>query len=75
MPDRMNNQVMPPVEIVDMREELHAGNRTMFSKRLLGAIEERLAKKRASSFILKQTGIFYFCYVSRMWGCSEMSTL
>src|SRR5699024_9003472 len=31
---RTNNQPMPTVDIVDMREELHAGNRTMFSRTL-----------------------------------------
>ncbi|PWU68917.1 primosomal protein N' [Gracilibacillus dipsosauri] len=60
MPDRMNNQVMPPVEIVDMREELHAGNRTMFSKRLLGAIEERLAKKEQVVLFLNRRGYSTF---------------
>src|SRR5699024_7844471 len=31
---RTNEQEMPKVEVVDMRKELHAGNRTMFSRTL-----------------------------------------
>lgn len=34
MEKRMNEQALPTVEIVDMREELRDGNRSMFSKAL-----------------------------------------
>ncbi|KAB8138689.1 primosomal protein N' [Gracilibacillus oryzae] len=60
MPDRMNEQEMPPVEIVDMREELHQGNRSMFSKRLLEAIRERIAKKEQIVLFLNRRGYSTF---------------
>ena len=44
LPSRVSNIEMPPVEIVDMREELKRGNRTIFSKVLRRTIEERLSK-------------------------------
>src|SRR5207248_1044327 len=34
---------LPPVQVVDMREELHAGNRSMFSGALRHALNETLA--------------------------------
>ena len=42
LPARVSNIEMPPVEIVDMREELKRGNRTIFSRVLRETIEERL---------------------------------
>src|SRR5699024_10436375 len=39
---RTNEQPMPYIEIVDMRSELHAGNRTMFSRTLLDNIKARI---------------------------------
>ena len=41
---RAKNAQLPKVEIVDLREELQAGNRSMFSRRLTEQIQERLAK-------------------------------
>ena len=35
MSKRMNEQALPSVEIVDMREELRTGNRSMFSEALI----------------------------------------
>lgn len=36
---------LPQVEIVDLREELKEGNRSIFSRRLKALIEERLEKR------------------------------
>lgn len=41
----MNNQALPKVEIIDMREELRNGNRSMFSEVLLEKLKDRLEKK------------------------------
>ncbi|MFC4404629.1 primosomal protein N' [Gracilibacillus xinjiangensis] len=60
MPDRMNEQKMPPVEIVDMREELHQGNRSMFSRRLLDAVKERIAKEEQVVLFLNRRGYSTF---------------
>lgn len=39
---RFNRQSLPDIEIVDMRQELMAGNRSILSRKLHEAIEERL---------------------------------
>ncbi|MDX8045004.1 primosomal protein N' [Gracilibacillus sp. S3-1-1] len=56
MPDRMNEAAMPPVEIVDMRDELHAGNRTMFSRNLLESVQERISKNQQVVLLLNRRG-------------------
>lgn len=56
MKKRMNNQVMPSMEIVDMREELREGNRSMFSKSLYEKIEDRLQKRQQSILFLNRRG-------------------
>lgn len=46
------NQGLPTVHVVDMREELKLGNRSMFSIQLADAIRERLVK-RANGIVFK----------------------
>ena len=76
LPSRVSNIEMPPVEIVDMREELKRGNRTIFSTALRTAIEERLAKKEQIILFLNRRGFstHVFCrtcgYVERCNHCS-----
>ncbi|UII57364.1 primosomal protein N' [Cytobacillus spongiae] len=53
---RMNNQALPKVDIVDMREELRDGNRSMFSKLLLEKINDRLEKKEQIVLFLNKRG-------------------
>ncbi|WP_440895239.1 primosomal protein N' [Amphibacillus sp. Q70] len=60
MPERSNFSEMPHVEIVDMRDELHAGNRTMFSRKLKETIEDRLAKKEQIVLFLNRRGYSTF---------------
>lgn len=60
MPHRMNKQAMPPVEIIDMRDELHAGNRTMFSRRLMEAIQDKMAKGEQIVLFLNRRGYSTF---------------
>ena len=40
LPERVNSRPLPPVEIVDMREELHQGNRSIFSRSLQEGLQE-----------------------------------
>jgi primosomal protein N' (replication factor Y) len=47
---------MPAVEIVDMRHELKAGNRGMFSERLLGALDETLQSGHQALLFLNRRG-------------------
>ncbi|WP_409275603.1 primosomal protein N' [Neobacillus sp. SCS-31] len=56
LPDRMNNQPMPEVEIVDMREEMRSGNRSMFSRKLFEKIEDRIEKKEQIVLFLNKRG-------------------
>ncbi|WP_017471836.1 primosomal protein N' [Amphibacillus jilinensis] len=56
MPARMNEGQMPNVSVVDMRQELHAGNRTMFSRQLKTAIEERIARNEQIVLFLNRRG-------------------
>ena len=53
---RMNKQPLPSVEIVDMREELRAGNRSMFSRKLFDMLKDRLEKKQQSVLFLNKRG-------------------
>ena len=59
---RINNREMPPVEIVDMRDELSKGNKTIFSEKLHKGIEERLRKNEQSIIFLNRKG--YSSFVS-----------
>ncbi len=38
LPNRINNQPLPPVSVVDMREELKDGHRSIFSRQLLESL-------------------------------------
>ena len=53
---RMNDQDLPAVKIVDMREELREGNRSMFSRELFEKIQDRLIKKEQTVLFLNKRG-------------------
>ena len=53
---RMNNQALPTVEIVDMREELREGNRSMFSRVLFEKLQDRIVKKQQTVLFLNKRG-------------------
>ncbi|MDE3838466.1 primosomal protein N' [Bacillus methanolicus] len=58
--NRMNNQALPAVEIVDMREELRSGNRSMFSRVLLEKLKNRLEKNEQTVLLLNKRGYSSF---------------
>lgn len=58
--ERTNEKDMPKVEIVDMRKELHAGNRTMFSRILKEKIEQRIQKGEQIVLMLNRRGYSTF---------------
>jgi len=60
MPQRVGNRPLPPVLIVDMREELKDGNRSMFSKSLHEALALRLERKEQSVLLLNRRGYSTF---------------
>src|SRR5699024_9773788 len=57
---RTNEQPMPYIDIVDMRSELHAGNRTMFSRTLLDKIKARMDNKEQIVLLLNRRGYSTF---------------
>ncbi|GIO06420.1 primosomal protein N' [Brevibacillus reuszeri] len=60
MPDRVGNRPMPEVHVVDMREELQAQNRSMFSRKLHEMIEDRLRKEQQMVIFLNRRGFSTF---------------
>jgi len=40
LPERINSRPFPPIEIVDMRQELQCGNRSIFSRKLKSALQQ-----------------------------------
>lgn len=60
MRERSNLSEMPEVEIIDMRDELHSGNRSMFSRKLKEAIDDRLAKNEQVVLFLNRRGYSTF---------------
>ena len=63
MPDRVLNIPMPPVAVVDMREELARGNATIFSDVLSSAIEKSLSRDEQVILFLNRRGhsTYVFC--------------
>ncbi|RKQ37432.1 primosomal protein N' [Oceanobacillus halophilus] len=57
---RTNDQPMPHVDIIDMRAELHAGNRTMFSRKLKESIEHCIRNKEQVVLLLNRRGYSTF---------------
>ena len=70
------NMSLPSIDIIDMRLELEGGNRSMFSRELLGAIEENLHKNLQTILFLNRRGhsTFVSCracgYVVKCDDCS-----
>jgi primosomal protein N' (replication factor Y) (superfamily II helicase) len=51
---------LPPIQIVDLRQELRAGNRTIFSRALRQAIDETLARQEQAILFLNRRGTASF---------------
>ncbi len=60
--NRANKKEMPPIEVVDMKEELEMGNKSIFSKILFEGIKENLEKKEQTILFLNRRG--YASFVS-----------
>lgn len=58
--ERVAGRPLPKTEIVDMRQELQNGNRSMFSRRLRESLEERLQKGEQSILFLNRRGYASF---------------
>ena len=62
---RYNRQALPPVEIVDMKQELRAGNGTLISEPLLLALRSAAAQEQQAILFLNRRG------TSRMLACVD----
>lgn len=62
-PDEAVMVDLPPVQIVDMRHELRAGNRSIFSRALASALEETLKRGEQAILFLNRRGsaTYVFC--------------
>jgi primosomal protein N' (replication factor Y) len=54
---------LPPVEVVDMREELKAGNRSIFSRQLQQGLQQILDQQQQAILFLNRRGAatYVFC--------------
>lgn len=57
---RVGGRPLPEVKVVDMREELHTGNRSMFSTALYEGIADRLRKEEQIVLLLNRRGYSTF---------------
>lgn len=73
---RANNSNLPNVEIVDLRNELAEGNRSMLSRRLYYLIQENIKNKKQTILFLNRRGFstFIMCrdcgYVAKCPNCN-----
>lgn len=58
--ERFNHHPLPPVSIVDMREEMRSGNHTVFSGTLFEKLKERFARNEQTVLFLNRRGFSTF---------------
>ncbi|MFN6466000.1 MAG: primosomal protein N' [Nostoc sp. DedVER02] len=56
LPERVNSRPLPPVEIVDMRQELQQGNRSIFSRSLQAALQQLQERKQQGILFIHRRG-------------------
>lgn len=63
LPERVTDSVLPPVQVVDMREELKGGNRGIFSRGLAESLAEVLERGEQAIIFLNRRGTatYIFC--------------
>ena len=57
---RVDNKPMPKMMLVDMREELRSGNKSLFSRRLYASMKEKLEKGEQIILFLNRRGFSTF---------------
>ncbi len=57
---RVDNKPMPEMMLVDMREELRSGNKSLFSRRLYASMKEKLEKGEQIILFLNRRGFSTF---------------
>ena len=63
LPNRVTDSMLPPVQIVDMREELKNGNRGIFSRSLAESLAETISRGEQAIIFLNRRGTatYIFC--------------
>ncbi|MBH8572967.1 primosomal protein N', partial [Nostocaceae cyanobacterium CENA369] len=56
LPERINSRPLPPVEVVDMRQELQEGNRSIFSKSLQAALQHLQERRQQGILFIHRRG-------------------
>ncbi len=56
LPQRVQSRPLPPIAVVDMRQELQNGNRSMFSKPLQDALREMKAQQQQGILFVQRRG-------------------
>lgn len=58
--ERINKHVLPQIKVIDMREELNKGNKSIFSEELYNSLKDNLNKGRQSILFLNRRGFSTF---------------
>ncbi len=56
LPERIQSRPLPPIEVVDMRQELQQGNRSIFSRSLQEALEQLQARSQQGILFIHRRG-------------------
>lgn len=56
LPERIQSRPLPPVEVVDMRQELQQGNRSIFSRSLQEALQQLQAEEKQGILFIHRRG-------------------
>ncbi|MUL35508.1 primosomal protein N' [Gloeocapsopsis dulcis] len=56
LPERIQSRPLPPVEIVDMRQELQQGNRSIFSRSLQSALQQLQEREQQGILFIHRRG-------------------
>ena len=81
LPRRVVDRSLPPVEVVDMREELKTGNRGIFSRALAESLAETISRGEQAILFLNRRGTatYIFCrdcgHVMKCPNCETPFTL
>lgn len=60
LPERIHNNPLPEVNVVDMKEELFYGNKSVFSKQLYDLIKETLSQQKQMILLMNRRGYSTF---------------
>lgn len=64
---RFEDRPLPKVSVVDLREELREGNRSVLSRSLTNAIENRLECGEQAILFLNQERVCRICFLPFLW--------